>query len=168
MRIKINKKKSVLISALLLIIGIMAIVLRPKRKHIPNTGSDQTRGVRNNNPLNLRKTNTGWKHKVEGTDTEFETFSSMMWGVRASLRNMRTHYYRGVNTIQKMISIWAPPSENNTNAYVAFIVKETGREKYKGFEWNQDNIYPIVKAMCQIESKYDLDVNTFKDAWKNI
>lgn len=82
------------------------------------------RGIRNNNPLNIRIGNT-WLGEVENpTETEFEQFCSMEYGVRAAfviLRRYIRRYKR--NTIRKIISSWAPSSENQTDKYIAHVSK---------------------------------------------
>lgn len=89
-------------------------------KHLP-------RGIRNNNPLNIRIGND-WRGEVaNNTDGQFEQFISMKWGIRAAvilLRNYQRKYNR--NTIRKIISSWAPASENNTNLYINSVCHDTG------------------------------------------
>ncbi len=149
---------------------IMAVVRRKKVQEVtPNFGSDQTRGVKNNNPLNLRQTNIDWKHESsKDLDPEFEEFDSMMWGLRAGLRNMRTWFNRGNQTIEKLISVWAPETENNTEDYIDYVAGKTGIPREAVFEWQKDVIYSIAKAMCKIESQFDLDYELYEEAWKNI
>ena len=145
---------------------IMAVFYRNKQT---NVGSDNARGLRNNNPLNLRRTGINWKgEKTEVTDNEFEQFISMMWGLRAGLLNMRTQIKRGYNTIEMLITRWAPPSENNTANYINIVEKESGisRSQMLGFE--KDFMFKIVKAMCKIESGMDLTTELYEQAWENI
>lgn len=82
------------------------------------------RGIRNNNPLNIRIGNTwlGERHPSEFDDPDFEQFISMTYGLRAAfciLRRYIRHYHR--NTVAKIIQSWAPSNENDTNKYVQFI-----------------------------------------------
>ncbi|MBS2212153.1 hypothetical protein KEM09_12105 [Carboxylicivirga mesophila] len=139
-------------------------------KKVPYTGSDQTRGIRNNNPLNLRQTEIKWRgESVKDDDPDFEEFDSMMLGVRAGLRNMRTLYQRdGKNTIAKIVSTWAPSHENDTESYIQFVVNESGYERDEHLNWNSEELYPVVKAMCKIESLYNLEKSLYDEAWQNI
>lgn len=80
------------------------------------------RGLRNNNPLNLRISNIKWRGKVpvqHNTDGAFEQFDTIVLGIRAAMCCLRTYInkYR-LNTVQSIIFRWAPPTENNTSAYV--------------------------------------------------
>ena len=80
------------------------------------------RGYRNNNPLNIRYyAGNSWKGKVlPNTDRNntFEQFINMAYGYRAALYLLRKYINEGNNTVEKIISRWAPPSENNTQGYI--------------------------------------------------
>ena len=41
------------------------------------------RGIRNNNPGNIRKDGSVWRGEVAGPDKSFKTFETMAWGIRA-------------------------------------------------------------------------------------
>ena len=77
------------------------------------------RGLRNNNPLNIRIGNV-WLGEVQNpTDREFEQFVHVTYGLRAAcvlIRRYINHYL--LNTPREIISRWAPRSENDTNNYV--------------------------------------------------
>ena len=75
----------------------------------------KVRGIRNNNPGNIRKTNIKWAGEVvPGTDSAFEQFKSMPYGIRAMLVDIIGKHKRGLDTIQELINVWAPPFENCT------------------------------------------------------
>lgn len=84
------------------------------------------RGLRNNNPGNIRLGITVWVGEIRPSqDKSFCQFRSMRYGYRALLRllqNYRRKYK--LRTIKEMIERWAPPSENNTNAYILSVCKE--------------------------------------------
>lgn len=86
------------------------------------------RGYRNNNPLNVRKNAANlWKGKVvPGSDPAFEQFVSMAYGYRCGLYLLRKYIRQGNNTIRKIISKWAPASENNTSGYISHVSQRTG------------------------------------------
>ncbi|MCV9934393.1 hypothetical protein OIU80_19105 [Flavobacterium sp. LS1R47] len=90
---------------------------------------DLTRGIRNNNPGNLRLTNIAWQGKIpnkQNTDKEFEQFTDVKFGIRAMLRDLTNDIDKGKNTIRKLISEYAPPSENNTQNYIDVVSKAVG------------------------------------------
>ena len=86
------------------------------------------RGLRNNNPGNIRITKDKWKGlREEQTDKEFFQFVSMAYGYRALLRTLQNYRKRhGCETISDFIRRWAPPSENNTMTYIRFVCEKMG------------------------------------------
>lgn len=80
--------------------------------------TDGTLGMRNNNPGNLRP---------PGQSTGFQQFASPEQGLQAIDRQLQIYGQRdGINTIRGAIGKWAPPNENNTNAYVDRVAKMLG------------------------------------------
>jgi len=70
----------------------------------------------NNNPGNIRTSSTNWNGEVTKPGEEFERFSDMHMGVRASARILRTYGKKyGIDTIKKIIDRYAPPEDNNPN-----------------------------------------------------
>ena len=83
-----------------------------------------TRGERNNNPLNIRKVaGQHWRGEAlpqRGSgEGAFCCFESMAYGIRAAFCLLRTYRdkYKLV-CIEDIITRWAPPSENDTPAYI--------------------------------------------------
>lgn len=87
---------------------------------------DAPRGLRNNNPGNLRVTDTQWEGKVAGQDNEFETFASPEAGIRALAVNAQHIQNDGAQTPMDVISKWAPKSENDTAAYAKSVADKLG------------------------------------------
>ena len=87
------------------------------------------RGIRNHNPLNIRRSKDKWKGmaKVQ-TDSAFVQFESLEWGWRAAFYLLtRTYYHKyRLCTIRKIIEKWAPPNENKTDAYINNVSRLTG------------------------------------------
>ena len=88
------------------------------------------RGIRNHNPLNIRRTaKDQWKGLAEAqTDRAFCQFKSLEYGWRAAFYLLtRTYYHKyRLYTIRTIIRRWAPSSENNTEAYIANVSRLTG------------------------------------------
>ena len=87
------------------------------------------RGIRNNNPLNIRRSKDKWKGmKAQQSDAAFVQFESMEYGWRAAFWLLtRTYYHKyRLYTIRAIISKWAPPCENNSKAYVENVSRLTG------------------------------------------
>lgn len=92
-----------------------------------------TRGERNNNPGNIVLSNPpiAWLGLAPvQTDPKFYQFTSALYGIRACHVNLLTYYnVHGYNTVQSIISAWAPPRApdyNNTGAYIAFVCNKMG------------------------------------------
>lgn len=87
--------------------------------------SELPRGIRNNNPGNIKMTNPrqGWSGSVASpTDSTFEQFHYYVYGLRAMAKLIRNNISRGYDTPNKLISRWAPASDNNpTSAYVGAV-----------------------------------------------
>lgn len=88
-----------------------------------------TRGLRNNNPGNIRYDGTAWEGLADPpSDGVYDVFADPTYGIRA-IGKILTNYVNvdGVlPTVQDLISRWAPPSENNTAAYVSAVANEIG------------------------------------------
>lgn len=83
-----------------------------------------SRGIRNNNPGNIRHNkNVIWLGTADDQhDTEFVTFKSMEYGVRAIAKTLLTYYRKyHLQTVEGIINRWAPPNENNTRSYINFV-----------------------------------------------
>lgn len=93
-----------------------------------------TRGLRNNNPANIRRGSSWVGLCKEQKDKSFCQFVSMEYGIRAFLVLMRTYHYKyKLNTIEKILHRFAPLSENNTYAYIAFVEKYMYEHQKKFF-----------------------------------
>ena len=82
-----------------------------------------SRGLRNNNPLNIRKNSTKWEGLAEvQNDASFFTFVAPEWGYRAAIRTLQNYQrVHGLTTIREWISRWAPPCENDTENYIRVV-----------------------------------------------
>lgn len=120
----------------------------------------ETRGQRNNNPLNIRRVKGfPWKgERAEISDRSFVEFVNLEFGIRAAcklLKNYRVLY--GINTIKGIINRWAPETENNTADYILKVAGETGIERNRFLNTNR-NYAKVIRAMARIESNMDISV----------
>ena len=113
-----------------------------------------TRGQRNNNPGNIRKSATAWEGEVlPGADDAFCTFETMGYGYRAMFVLLKNYIGKGYDTIDKIINRWAPSSENNTQAYIANVVARTGIGKDQAIEYsNGEDMKKLVAAISWQEN----------------
>lgn len=87
------------------------------------------RGLRNNNPGNIRNSNSvKWQGEVDTAckkDFTFEEFKDRASGYRALLKLLRNyHKLHGCRTIADYIRRWAPENENNTSGYIIRVSRE--------------------------------------------
>lgn len=128
------------------------------------------KGVRNNNPGNIRMTATTWKGEVplsQNTDGEFKQFYSYVYGVRAAIVNLRAYNQKGYRTVRQIISRWAPPSENKTENYINHVVDYTGFPGNSPIAYNKENVRKLVEAIILKENgKLFLSRSDFNQAWE--
>jgi hypothetical protein len=139
-----------------LLLGVMAIMI------LRNT---TPRGIRNNNPLNIRKNNIEWQGAV-GDDGAFVQFDDAVNGIRAAARVLKTYRDKyGLNSVAGIISRWAPPNENNTQAYIDSVSQKVG---VAGHETLSDEDYPnLIRAMIYHENgKQPYDVALINDGFE--
>lgn len=87
--------------------------------------SGRSRAERNNNPGNLEFRGQRGATREDG-EGRFAKFSSAEEGVSALARQLQLYGSRGIDTIEQIISKYAPSSENDTGAYIAAMVKRMG------------------------------------------
>ena len=91
--------------------------------------SDQTqlpRGIRNQNPCNIRHSAAfEWRGEGDPDPEGFCTFGSAVLGLRAAL--ILFHNYQELyklNTLEELISRWAPAIENDVTAYIRYVAAD--------------------------------------------
>ena len=84
------------------------------------------RGIRNNNPGNLRLSKTVWHGQKlpPQTDKEFVEFITPLYGLRALMKTLLTYYLKyNLDTVECIINRFAPPHENATDSYIHYVAK---------------------------------------------
>lgn len=133
---------------------------------------EKIRGVRNNNPLNLKK-GCNWKgERPNQSDPDFEEFQTMQLGIRAAFKLMRNHItgFKGtrpkMNTLKKLIAVWAPPTENSTTRYVDYVSAQVGLSPSDIIDPdNRAMMCKIARAMAHVECGQWLEPELFESAW---
>ncbi len=163
------------------IIGLSAVfMLFPKR--VDNGGSEELsylgrdglpRGMRNNNPGNIRITQTNWQGKVpnqQNTDGAFEQFQTYQWGIRAMTKLLINYMrIRNLRTVRQIISTYAPSSENNTAAYIQRVSSDTGFNPDWPLSPDYSTMQALVKSLAKVENGREAVSNSqFAAAWKLI
>ncbi len=84
------------------------------------------RGERNNNPGNLNFAGQAGA-SLERPGGRFARFETAFDGLRALARQLMLYAGRGINSVEKIISTWAPASDNNnTTAYISAVSQRLG------------------------------------------
>ena len=113
----------------------------------------EPRGIRNNNPLNIRLSKDKWQGQTNANvndndnnsslkgESDFCQFYTMEYGWRAAFVILcRTYYGKyGLKTIRDIVSRWAPAKENNTEAYIRHVSDYTGIAPNKVLGSPQEN-----------------------------
>jgi hypothetical protein len=85
-------------------------------------GVGSPRGIRNNNPGNLEySAGINWVGQVGADSGGYLIFDTAEHGARALGHDLVTAISEGYNTIEALITHYAPPSENDTAAYIAAV-----------------------------------------------
>lgn len=114
-----------------------------------------SRGVRNNNPGNIRRSPIRYKgEREQSTDTAFKQFESIEWGYRAMFVLLTTYAVKyGLHTIRQIINRYAPPVENNTEAYIDTVAALAGKTADQPLDCHKrDDMVPVVAAMSRVEN----------------
>lgn len=112
---------------------------------------DNTRGMRNNNPMNVVKSSINWDGETQGDDPRFESFKTPSYGIRAGAK-LLVNYERlyGINTVRGLISRYAPHHENPTDAYVSHVAAAVGVAPDQPISVTA-NLDKLVSAIIQME-----------------
>ena len=122
------------------------------------------RGIRNNNPLNIRRGNN-WIGEVDNpTDKEFEQFQTMELGLRAAFLLLRRYILRyGLKTVYAVISRWAPPTENHTNLYIGRVCQLSRLTPETILEYeDREMMETLVWAMCIVENGQEVSIEIIR------
>lgn len=110
------------------------------------------RGIRDNNPCNLRTGDDQWLGLV-GDDEGYCIFDLPEHGIRAAAICLRTYAGKhGLFTIGGMITRWAPRADrNDTAAYIANVCLACGVSPDSAYPLTPVNLTPMIAAMIRQE-----------------
>lgn len=126
------------------------------------------RGIRNNNPLNIRIGNVWLGEVTNPTDNEFEQFVSMFYGLRAGFILLRRYIRRyHLTTVPGIISRWAPGSENNTVKYIDTVCQLSDIDPDAQLDYgDEETLVNLVDAMILVECGQHVDRATIIKAYR--
>lgn len=127
------------------------------------------RGLRNNNPLNIRKGNNWQGERQPQTDPAFEEFQTLEDGLRAGFIIIHNYLRKRppINTVRAIISRWAPNNENNTAAYISTVCRRGALNADLPIKWEQKNVLcRLVWAMCWVELGQEVSFGRIENAYE--
>lgn len=131
------------------------------KPNIPE-GKQPSIAVQNNNPGNLRGLEIPYQGKsgiAETKSGQFSKFDSPVYGMRALARDINVKINRGLNTIDKLISVYSPDGDtynqvrgHHSQAYIDYVSMKTGIPVDK--ELSNKDRFKLIKAITNFESGY--------------
>lgn len=118
----------------------------------------------NNNPLNIRDSKANkWVGEVAHNGA-FEAFESPIFCYRAGAKLIRNYAKKyGCNTIRKIISRYAPNSENDTENYIKFVAQNMSySSEIKLNLDNTDVMVSLLAALSRMESGKKPDLSDIR------
>lgn len=129
-----------------------------------------TRGIRNNNPFNIVRSDNNWLGKIKSSDTRFEQFINIRYGLRAGLILLRNYIsLHNLHDVTSIISRFAPPSENKTDQYIAFVERFLERHQCDTGYITTDShtFFYLASAILRYESNYICSTGYLQDIYKH-
>ncbi len=161
-------------------VGLILLLL-PRKSAAAGLSKDcnKPRGIRNNNPGNIRVSGSAWKGKIpyelnqdydctaNRVVKSFEQFETYEYGVRAIIVLVTNYINRdGLNTIAAIINKWAPSNENNTSAYANRLSLLSGIPINQQVTATKETLRKLVKGIGEIENGLACISNAqFEAAW---
>lgn len=127
------------------------------------------RGMRNNNPLNIRRGKKPWvgeqpyirvvdntgtmEQELKYYDRTFCQFACLTQGFRAAFILLKKYIVKyDLKNIEEIIKRWAPENENNTKHYIDMVATRAliGRKELLDF-YDKMQMVNIVNAMTMVE-----------------
>lgn len=126
-----------------------------------------SRGIRNNNPGNIKATCVKWQGLADvQDDPTFFVFSDMVYGCRALLRLLRTyHEIRGCYSVRSIIDRYAPPEENDTESYINHVAQKCNVHPDAHLELTKENHLILAKAIAKHENGNDANLIS-EETWE--
>jgi len=145
----VNNERALIIAAIALTLALVGKTATMTYTHFAQ------RGIRNNNPGNIRRSTDKWQGLAPAQDDPaFFKFEAPVMGIRALVRILKNYQTKhGLNTIEQIINRWAPPVENDTAAYVRNVERWTGLAANQPLDLTQPFILgALVPAIIRMEN----------------
>ena len=128
---------------------------------------------RRNNPMNLRYSErNNWVGQT-GQTNGFCCFQSVEYGFRSAFITLQSYGKNGYNTIRKIVTRWAPPSENPTQTYIKYVALRMAHLGYaeEGVDMrdirldmrNPEVIVDLMMVMTKFESGFYIQAKEIRN-----
>lgn len=126
------------------------------------------RGIRNNNPLNIRIGNVWLGERPNPTDRTFEEFVTMAYGLRAAFIILRRYIKRyQLNTIAEIIPRWSPDGEEKERTYIEVVCHRSGLAADAPITYeNKATMVALVEAMAYVECGVPISRTQIENAYE--
>jgi hypothetical protein len=123
-------------------------------------------GTKNNNWLNIEYHSANkWLGQV-GAAGRFCIFDNVIHGLRAGIKILESYLREGHDTIEKIITKYAPPIENDTDRYIAHVCEWSGLRADTPL--TSLDLPRIVQAMAREETGNIVSDAQINEAWKEV
>ncbi|CDG94458.1 hypothetical protein [Xenorhabdus bovienii] len=125
-----------------------------------NKSTGNTRGERNNNPLNMEFAEQKGATVENHPEQRFAKFGTAYEGLERTAWQLRRYFNGLTDKVQRqsvdlIVSKWAPPGKkdnNRTEEYIKRVAKRLGVGRHDRLDLNDDNVmYALMNAMSQNE-----------------
>ena len=121
------------------------------------------------NVCNIRYSkNNNWIGQT-GSYKGFCVFHNQTYSIRACYVLLVNYIKQGYDTVGKIITRFAPPSENNTEAYIKYVMKNVIIGRHESIYLKQGyisfEIIRMIRAMAKMETNTELNLD---DIWESI
>lgn len=114
--------------------------------------------IAENNIFNIRADKrNNWIGQI-GVRRGFCVFDTKEHGIRACFKLLCNYMRRGYNTPRKIITRFAPPTENNTESYIMFVCDKFNLEPDKVLSSYED-LFSLMKRMAEMETGTSLTLS---------
>lgn len=128
---------------------------RPSSEPAPHASTKKTRAERNFNPGNLNYAGQAGATLESGKGARFAKFASEEEGIAALVRQLRLYQQRGIDTIGEIVKKYAPPNENDTQAYIASMARWTGLSADEKLDFNDtETVRRMVQGISRKEGRF--------------
>jgi hypothetical protein len=131
---------------------------------------------------NIKNKGKRYAGEITPKGNKHKKFSEWKYGAAGMIAHLQRYLSGGfcrdnkkictgkLNTIEKLVYVYAPPIENDTEGYIKFVVKETGFKRDQILnQTDKSTMWKLTKAMSKMESRQATQYYTegvFNEGWE--